>query len=180
MPRIWRCVSATIGERGIERLQNYQPNLRKDILNFLSKRKRRMRRRASRGITLLIIFLLVGLLIPNDLPIRIEEIPQLIHKTKATKYEKANNKKLAIRYAEVGFGYGRRERVCLTKLWGREASFNHLAKNPKSTAFGISQLLGETSRDPAIQILRGLRYIQYRYDNSACSALRFHNRNGWY
>ena len=94
--------------------------------------------------------------------------------------EKKRNRELAFNYAKAGYGYSRREQVCLDELWTRESRFDQLANNPRSTAFGIAQLLNETSKEPAIQILHGLKYLSSRYDNSACKALRFHNRNGWY
>ena len=139
-----------------------------------------MSRRARGGTTLLVLFLVIGWFLPISPTIRIEEIPQLIHKTKATMYEKKHNKALAISYAHAGFGYSGREQQCLITLWTRESRLDHLARNSRSTAYGIAQLLSEKSRDPAIQILHGLRYIQYRYSNSACLALHHSNRTGWY
>ena len=144
------------------------------------KRKRKMSRRARGGITLLTLFLVIGWFLPTEPPIRIEEIPQIFHKTKATMNEKKHNKALAISYAHAGFGYSARERGCLITLWTRESRFDHLARNTRSTAYGIAQLLSEKSGDPAIQILHGLRYIQSRYANSACLALHHSNRTGWY
>lgn len=94
--------------------------------------------------------------------------------------EKRHNKELAKRYSAVGFGYTTREQNCLITLWTRESRFDHLAKNPRSTAFGIAQMLGERDRDPRIQILRGLRYIDRRFDGSACKALKWHTRHNWY
>ena len=139
-----------------------------------------MRRRARGGLTLLVIFLIIGWFLPIQPTIRVEEIPQLFHKTKATMNEKKHNRYLAYNYAKAGYGYSGREQVCLDELWTRESRFDHLASNPRSTAFGIAQLLGEQSKEPSIQILHGLRYIQHRYANSACLALHFHNRKGWY
>jgi len=68
---------------------------------------------------------------------------------------------------------------CLESLWTRESRFDHFAQNPKSSAFGIAQLLGERSRNPELQVLRGLRYIDVRY-GSPCKALRHHKRVGNY
>ena len=139
-----------------------------------------MRRRARGGLTLLVIFLIIGWFLPIEPTIRVEEIPQLFHKTKATMNEKKHNKNLAISYAEAGFGYNKREQKCLLTLWSRESKYDHYARNSRSTAYGIAQLLSETSREPAIQILHGLRYIQHRYANSACLALHHHNLRNWY
>ena len=109
-------------------------------------------------------------------------------KVGATKSEKAYNKYLADHYAKVGFGYNKKERECLVKLWTLESRFDNYAR-PKtatgklrSTAFGIGQHLGERSSDPATQILRGLRYIEKHriYKGSACRALQFHRLHGWY
>lgn len=80
---------------------------------------------------------------------------------------------------------------CLVKLWTFESHWNHLAKNKIPVyqtrngkrvplhAFGIAQLLGETSRVPAIQIQKGLRYIEHRY-SGPCHALNWHLRHHWY
>lgn len=73
----------------------------------------------------------------------------------------------------------RSDYACLVELWTRESNWNHKADNPRSSAYGIAQLLGETSKDPYKQIDKGLRYIRHRY-GSACAALLFHDRNGWY
>jgi len=99
--------------------------------------------------------------------------------------QKLQNKKLAIRYAHLAFGWKGRERKCLVALWTRESRFDNHARpldgagRPRSSAFGIAQHLGETSRDPATQILRGLRYISYRYD-TPCRADAFQRRNNYY
>jgi len=86
--------------------------------------------------------------------------------------EKRENKRLAKEYAWVAFGWRGREWTCLLKLWTRESRFDHYAQNPASSAFGIAQLLGERSRKPELQILRGLRYIDKRY-GEPCKAYRF-------
>lgn len=76
-------------------------------------------------------------------------------------------------------GLGKDQYACLVKLWERESHWNYKAKNSSSTAFGIGQLLIETSKDPATQIRNGIRYIEYRY-GSPCKALRHSYRLGWY
>jgi hypothetical protein len=48
-----------------------------------------------------------------------------------------------------------------------------------SSAFGIAQLLGERSRDPALQVLRGLRYIDRRY-GTPCKAYKFSLTHRYY
>jgi hypothetical protein len=98
--------------------------------------------------------------------------PSQIVRAKATMEEKRENRKIAKQYAWVAFGWRGREWVCLESLWTRESRFDHYAQNPESSAFGIAQLLGERSRDPRIQILRGLRYIDGRY-RTPCKAYKF-------
>ena len=68
---------------------------------------------------------------------------------------------------------------CLSKLYGKESAWNHLADNPDSTAFGIPQILGMTTTNPYKQIDLGIKYIKHRYD-SPCKAWRFHKKHGWY
>lgn len=68
---------------------------------------------------------------------------------------------------------------CLRKLWQRESGWQPTADNPTSTAFGIAQMLTETSADPHVQILDGLAYIRSRYDTS-CTAWAHWQRHGWY
>ena len=93
--------------------------------------------------------------------------------------EKRENKALAVSYARA-LGYSKREVKCLVTLWTRESRFDHLADNPRSTAYGIAQLLRERSGQPELQILHGLRYLGHRYGKSACRALQHSNRVGWY
>lgn len=60
--------------------------------------------------------------------------------------------------------WGKGEYKALAKLWGKESAWNPQAKNPKSSAFGIPQLLNLPDTTPApLQIERGLVYIQHRY-----------------
>jgi hypothetical protein len=98
--------------------------------------------------------------------------PTEMSRTKATWEEKNENRKLAKQFAWVAFGWRGREWLCLHDLWTRESRFDHFAQNPRSSAFGIAQLLGERSREPELQILRGLRYIGERY-GTPCKAYRF-------
>jgi hypothetical protein len=94
--------------------------------------------------------------------------------------EKRENIRISKRYAYILYKWGERERACLVALWTRESRFDHLAKNQQgSSAYGIAQLLGETSRDSREQILKGLIYVQSRYD-TPCRAKAFHDRHNWY
>ena len=68
---------------------------------------------------------------------------------------------------------------CLVILWRSESQWNPKAKNPKSSAYGIPQLLKMTERNPYKQIDLGLKYIAYRYGNS-CKALDHHKKVGHY
>jgi hypothetical protein len=144
-------------------------------------------RRGRLGLTFTAILILVWTLTPAPIPIEVE-----IHRTKPAinkgpvSYEqKLQNKKLAARYAYLAFGWEGRERECLIALWTRESRFDNHARpldgagRPRSSAFGIAQHLGETSRDPATQILRGLRYISHRHD-TPCRADAFQRRNNYY
>ena len=82
--------------------------------------------------------------------------------------------------------YREKENACLTKLWFTESRWDNYARprdskgRATSTAFGIAQLLGEKSRNPAVQIARGLKYLNKRFGGSACRAWEFHLRHGWY
>ena len=100
-------------------------------------------------------------------------------RTKATMEEKQANKIMAMRYAQVGWGWDKKERGCVYKIFMKESRFDHLAKNQQgSSAYGIAQMLGEKSKDPAVQILRAYRYIEHRY-GTPCKAWLHHTR-GWY
>lgn len=68
---------------------------------------------------------------------------------------------------------------CLEALWQRESGWQPDADNPSSTAFGIAQMVTETSADPRAQIDDGLTYIRSRY-GSACGAWAFWRKNRWY
>lgn len=103
----------------------------------------------------------------------------IIESRKATQDEKNHNKKLAKDYASAGYGWEGREWECLLALWTAESRLDHYAKNPKSSAFGIAQLLGEKDRRPEYQILRGLKYISHRYD-TPCRAYKFHLKHNYY
>ena len=68
----------------------------------------------------------------------------------------------------------------LVKLWGKESGWNHKADNPKSTAYGIAQMLKTKPGTPAPQqIARGLVYIEHRYDKPS-KAWAHWRAKGWY
>ena len=72
------------------------------------------------------------------------------------------------------------EYYCIEELWHLESRWNYKAKNPKSSAAGIPQLLNLKEPNPFRQIDKGLRYIEHRYSGSACKALAHHKLKGWY
>jgi len=68
---------------------------------------------------------------------------------------------------------------CLVTLWRMESQWSPTAKNKKSSAYGIPQLLKMKERNPYKQIDLGLKYIVYRYGNP-CKALDHHKKVGHY
>jgi len=68
---------------------------------------------------------------------------------------------------------------CLEMLWDKESRWNPRADNPKSTAYGIPQLLKLKTHDPYLQIDLGLKYIASRY-KTVCTAWSYHKMNGHY
>jgi len=81
-------------------------------------------------------------------------------------------------YAHMMVGSDKQYR-CLVELWDRESHWNFKANNPKSSAYGIPQLLKMTTTNPYRQIELGLKYITKRYGTS-CVALARHKRVGHY
>lgn len=124
----------------------------------------------------------VALITPatHNVGVRVEVLPKEQARTKATMEEKRANKILAMRYAQAGWGWDLRQRQCIYKLFTKESRFDHLAKNQQgSSAFGIAQMLKETSKDPAIQLLKAYKYIVHRY-GTPCKAWSHSQRRGWY
>ena len=68
---------------------------------------------------------------------------------------------------------------CLVTLWRLESNWSSTAKNKKSSAYGIPQLLKMTETNPYKQIDLGLKYIAKRYGNP-CIALDHHKKVGHY
>ena len=69
---------------------------------------------------------------------------------------------------------------CLDEIVFKESRWNYKAKNPKSSAYGLFQILNSKEKDPIKQIDNGLKYLNARYNGCACTALAFHKRNGWW
>ena len=86
-----------------------------------------------------------------------------------------NNYKL---YAHIKL-HNAKEYRCLELLWDKESRWDPRADNPKSTAYGIPQLLKLKAIDPYIQIDLGLKYIAHRY-GKPCKALAHHKKTGHY
>ena len=68
---------------------------------------------------------------------------------------------------------------CLELLWNSESRWDPRANNPKSSAFGIPQMLRLKVLDPYRQIDMGLKYIAHKHQ-TPCKALAFHQSRGWY
>jgi hypothetical protein len=68
---------------------------------------------------------------------------------------------------------------CLELLWTRESRWDPRADNPRSSAYGIPQLLKLKEKDPYKQIDRGLKYISHRHSNP-CNAWAYHKKTGHY
>ena len=73
-----------------------------------------------------------------------------------------------------------KEFVCIEKLWSKENRlWDPHAKNPKSSAYGIPQLLKLKERNPYVQMDLGYKYVMHRY-KSACNAWSYWQRKGHY
>ena len=72
-----------------------------------------------------------------------------------------------------------KEYRCLELLWMRESRWDPRADNPKSSAYGIPQLLKLKVLDPYLQIDLGLKYIAHRY-KTPCIAYAHHRKTGHY
>jgi len=69
---------------------------------------------------------------------------------------------------------------CLDKLWTLESNWQPTAKNKKSSAYGIPQLLKMTETNPYKQIVLGLKYLDHRFNGDICLALSTHKIKGHY
>jgi hypothetical protein len=72
-----------------------------------------------------------------------------------------------------------KEYRCLELLWNRESRWDPRANNPKSSAYGIPQLLKLKVLDPYLQIDLGLKYISHRH-LTPCKAWAYHLKTGHY
>lgn len=136
-----------------------------------------MRKRAIALSTAIALALIIP--VTHDVQVRVEVLPKH-QSTKATMEEKHANKVMAMKFAKAGWDWDLRQRQCIYKLFTKESRFDHLAKNQQgSSAFGIAQMLKETSKDPAIQLLKAYKYIKHRYD-TPCRAWYHHQHRNWY
>ena len=69
---------------------------------------------------------------------------------------------------------------CLDEIVWKESRWNYKAKNKRSSASGLFQVLNSKEKDPIKQIDQGLKYINHRYNGCACTALAHHKAKGWY
>jgi hypothetical protein len=69
---------------------------------------------------------------------------------------------------------------CLDKLWTLESNWSPTAKNSKSSAYGIPQLLKLVEPNPYRQIVLGVKYLDHRYKGDICRALNTHKIKGHY
>lgn len=88
----------------------------------------------------------------------------------------------------IAKGWPATEFNCLDQLWMRESTWNHLAENKSSGAYGIVQSLpgnkmashgADWRTNPQTQIAWGLDYIKGRYGNP-CGAWAHSERVNWY
>ena len=69
---------------------------------------------------------------------------------------------------------------CLDQLWTLESNWSPTARNPKSSARGIPQLLKLVEPNPYRQIVLGIKYLDHRYKGDICRALNTHKIKGHY
>jgi len=102
---------------------------------------------------------------------------------KEVKMTISQSKLLAKRYAKMKVklqGWNDYEWKSLLTLWSQESRWDYTADNPKSTAYGIPQILGmPEDTTPTEQVDLGLKYIKKRYKTPTL-ALQHHLRKGWY
>jgi hypothetical protein len=95
----------------------------------------------------------------------------------------SQSKKFAKNYAFMRIkqiGWSDHEWKSLLTLWSKESRWDYTANNPRSTAFGIPQILNMPENTPLTQQVElGFKYIQKRYKTPTL-ALQHHLRKGWY
>lgn len=95
----------------------------------------------------------------------------------------SQSKKFAKKYGQLRVkqvGWNDKEWKALLTLWNKESRWDYTADNPKSSAYGIPQMLNMPKDTPLTkQVDLGIKYIQKRYKTPTL-ALKHHNRKGWY
>ncbi|MEZ5118516.1 MAG: transglycosylase SLT domain-containing protein [Candidatus Nanopelagicales bacterium] len=98
------------------------------------------------------------------------------------------NKWYAKNYMQYRYGWGKKHRKSLVKLWTRESGWSQHAHNGSSGAHGIPQALPGSKmashgrdwrKNPETQIKWGLSYIKGRY-GTPHRAWKAFQRKGWY
>ncbi|MFD2728911.1 LysM peptidoglycan-binding domain-containing protein [Enterococcus camelliae] len=85
-----------------------------------------------------------------------------------------------VRAAASAYGWGSGANwEAISFIIQHESSWNPNAQNPTSTAYGLFQMLVETSSDPAVQAANGMAYIAGRY-GTPINAMAFWQANNWY
>ncbi len=111
------------------------------------------------------------------------EITRTNPKCKDLNLTLSQNKKFAKKYAFIKveqIGWNEKEWEALLVLWTKESRWDYTANNPKSTAYGIPQMLNMPEDTPLTkQVDLGLKYIKKRYKTPTL-ALKHHNKKGWY
>jgi hypothetical protein len=139
-----------------------------------------MKKRAFIVIGIVLLASLAPLTHTLTVDVKVDVNPKVVVKqTKATMKQKHNNRVMAMKFAQHGWDWDVNERKCIRLLFDKESRFDHLAKNQRSSAFGIAQMLKEKSKDPAVQILNAYRYIEHRYQ-TPCQAWKHSQRRNWY
>ena len=72
------------------------------------------------------------------------------------------------------------EAQCWVELIWRESTFNPRAKN--GSHYGLAQMRNDIVRtlSPRAQVRWHMRYLDHRYNGSACKALNHLNKKGWH
>ena len=72
------------------------------------------------------------------------------------------------------------EAQCWVELIWRESTFNPLAVN--GSHYGLAQMRNDKVRtlSPRAQVRWHMRYLDHRYNGSACKALKHMNKRGWH
>lgn len=77
-------------------------------------------------------------------------------------------------------GWDGEQWICIKELVDKESKWKNNADNPKSSAYGLFQMLKTPNGlNVEEQTERGLRYIEHRY-TTPCNAWRHHKRKNWY